>query len=96
MREYFQHHPVGFGVLVFCVVALLATVGAILLAFLAVNSPCVPREPGDPCDGPAMLFVSLLFMSPIIGLTFGTVSGLVGWFYMRTAKSFHQEILTIK
>lgn len=96
MREYFQHHPIGFGAIVFCVLAVFATIRAIFLALLAVNSPCVPKDPGDPCDGPAMLFVSLLVMSPIIGLISGTISGLIGWYYMRLGESFKQEIISIR
>ncbi len=43
-----------------------------------------------------MLLVSLLFVSPFLGLIAGTASGLIGWFYMKAAKNFHREIVTIK
>lgn len=96
MREYFQQNPIVFGFLFFCFTTVTAIFAGISLGFYIVNQPCQPQGPGDPCDGPAMLFVSLLFVSPVIGLMFGIIAGLAGWFYMRLGKSFHRQILTIK
>ncbi|MGE0244142.1 MAG: hypothetical protein AB7Q37_00745 [Pyrinomonadaceae bacterium] len=96
MREYFQQHPVGFGLLMLCLVTILTTLAVLVFAFYTGSQPCVRSYPGDPCDAPAMLFVSLVILSPFIGFAVGTVAGLIGWYYMRLGRSFHREIPTIK
>ena len=37
-----------------------------VVAFLLTTGPCKPRDASDPCDGPAMLFMSIIMISPIV------------------------------
>ncbi len=48
-------------------VGLLWPVGLFVIFFLTTG-PCKPRGPSDPCDGPAMLLMSIIVMTPLVFL----------------------------
>lgn len=69
-RRIYESHAL-FGVLVFLGTWIGLPIGGFLLIAIDSRNACVNREPGDPCDGPAMLMMSIL----MIGFTFGPIVG---------------------
>ena len=53
-----------------------------LVTFLLTTGPCKPQSSSDPCDGPAMLLMSIIMMTPpifIVGFVLALSGALIGW-----------------
>ena len=54
----------------------------LFMAFLLLSGPCQPQTPSDPCDGPAMLMMSIIAVTPALFVV-SFVLALVGAFLSR-------------
>ena len=77
-RRSWRGWTIGVGALV---VALVWPV-VMLVAFLLTTGPCVPQSSSDPCDGPAMVLMSIIMMAPIVFIVSFLLAlggALIGW-----------------
>ena len=62
-----------FGLIVFVVVF----VSFLAFGFYVTYTAVCPSRPGDPCDGPAMVFVSAMYVGFFGGLLLGAITAIV-------------------
>jgi len=67
----------------------------ILVAFLLTTSPCEPQSASDPCDGPAMLLMSIIMITPvvfIVSFVLALGGALVGWWRFDPKRATEQAL----
>src|SRR5438105_14123336 len=91
MKKYLQHHPFVGGMIVFCATAVGVILFGFLLGLYVASQGCHPVGPEDPCDGPAMLIISIWSVSLLVGPVLGLLGGIITWFFLRTRYDSHHS-----
>jgi hypothetical protein len=65
------------------------------VTFLLVTGPCKPRSSSDPCDGPAMLMMSIIVIIPAVFMTsfvLALCGALIGWWRFHPKRAAEQAL----
>lgn len=68
---------------------------ALFVIFFLTTGPCKSRSPSDPCDGPAMLLMSIIAVSlPLFAVSFVLALGgaFIAWWRFRPQRATEQIV----
>jgi hypothetical protein len=68
---------------------------ALFVTFLLTTGPCQPRTPSDPCDGPAMLLISIVMVTPflfLVSLVLALAGAFFAWWRFRLCHATEQIV----
>lgn len=86
MASFFVRHPFLSGVITFGIVFVGVALGAFLLGLWIMTSATCSQDPGDPCDGPAMLTMSIWMLAIPAAIVSAMVSGAIASVLLRHKK----------